>query len=174
MRLARIAVIALLVVTLVATVACSSSLTPTPTASPMPTLTSAATPTPTATPSQEEVAYNSARDEINDAITAYTATYNGYFPVQICYIDGKGISIINMARLVIVSGDLKKVPDGCYQGPGERDDNCDHFDSYSGVIGCSAYNHYIWGINDSGVIYSICVGNDCWSNTVDGYQGVWP
>jgi hypothetical protein len=122
-------------------------------------------------PSPEEEAYNSAYDDLQNAVVAYYYDNEGAFPtingtVNISGYDSQILDIC--ALLTSAGGNLIEVPEGIASVEGSDNDNCD-----TDCGGCSAANHYIWAVNDYG-IYSTCVGANCSEYNSDGYQGVWP
>jgi hypothetical protein len=146
--------------------------TPTPT----PAHTSTKTPTPTSSGSSESskvAAYNSVKDDLQNAVTGYATDHQGNFP----YLTGTysisgctNCNIVNLnALLTSQGGMLRQVPDGIYSATGANNDNCD-----GGANGCLSNNHYVWLITTTGIVYSKCMGSDCNSNDASGYQGVWP
>jgi hypothetical protein len=177
MRLRGIALTALLVITVVYTVACSSSSTPGPT----PSTTSTPIPTTTHTTSDGVSgsqsgfqAYTVAQNTIDSAIVFYISEHQGNFPYLTGSADTYPVShctnchILDM-NLLIQGGMLNRVPAGAYSASGAKNDNCD-----GGASGCLTGNHYIWIIDKYGNLYSACIGSDCDSNNLTGYQGVWP
>ena len=122
-------------------------------------------------PSPEEEAYNSAYDDLQNAVVAYYYDNEDAFPTinGTLNISGYDSQIIDIcALLTSAGGNLSEVPEGIASVEGSDNDNCD-----ADCGGCSAANHYIWAVNDYG-IYSTCVGANCSEYNSDGYQGVWP
>ena len=129
--------------------------------------------------SQNTAAYNTVHEELQNAVTAYSTnlSHAGEYPYNTattfsnancakCYI-------INMKLLTVPGqGMLREVPAGCAIVAGgttaNPNDNCD-----GGATGCLATNHYVWGADAGGSVWSKCIGPDCNSNN-SGYQGVWP
>ena len=154
MRLTRIAVIALLVITLVSTVACSSK---------------------SETDQQNQAdygqAYSVVKDEIQNVVIGYATDHQGNWPTLTGTYSISGCTnchIIDMSLLLTSQGGfLSQVPDGTYSAAGANNDNCD-----GGASGCSSNNHYVWLIDWLGNVYSKCIGSDCDGAT--GYQGIWP
>jgi prepilin-type N-terminal cleavage/methylation domain-containing protein len=133
-------------------------------------------------------AYNTVKDDIQNAVTAYATDHQGNFPINQSTAYAMPVNancttttvasttcyIINMSALLVVNGGmLRQMPDGvanlstsnCYGG--------------AGATTCSAANHYTWGATDRGVVFSRCDNNTigevkaCTSNN-SGYQGQWP
>ena len=120
----------------------------------------------------KSAAYDAVKDDISNAVTGYATDNEGNFPYNVstpmtanancstCYV-------INMSALLVSQGGmLRNIPDGTRQA------NC----AAGGASGCSDNNHYTWGVNTYGVVYSRCDTADsktCTSNE-SGYQGVWP
>ena len=73
--------------------------------------------------------------------------------------------IIDICKLV-EKGFYNEVPLSCSAA---THDNCE-----AGNCNCDPGGHYIWLINSSREIHSVCIGDECESNEADGYQGVWP
>jgi prepilin-type N-terminal cleavage/methylation domain-containing protein len=129
--------------------------------------------------SAKSSAYNTAREQVQAAVTAYSSnhSYSGQYPYNTsdttfsntncstCYI-------INMSMLTVPGeGMLRAVPAGCIDRAAL--DNCD-----GSVGGCLSTNHYVWGANADGSVYSFCDNNStstekCLTNN-SGYQGIWP
>ena len=129
--------------------------------------------------SAKSSAYNTAREQVQAAVTAYSTnlSHAGQFPYNTtattfsnpncstCYI-------INMSMLEVAGeGMLRETPTGCIDRAAL--DNCD-----GGATGCLATNHYVWGADSGGSVWSFC---DNASTSVDrcktnnsGYQGTWP
>lgn len=136
-------------------------------------------------------AYNSVRDDTQNAVVAYMTDHSSQLPIissnatfTLTHPNGS-YYIINMSALLTVNGGmLRQVPDGCSQIPGPDNDNCD-----GGAPRCSNTSHYIWGMDNHGNVVSQPVNtsdhstanetqcnacNYCQCDTCDGYQGVWP
>lgn len=126
-----------------------------------------------------QVAYGEAKTQIQNAAVAYLISAEG-FPVtgNTTTIDGDTYSIIDICELIEPEEMLAGVPDGCWQGDGEGDDNCDGAGNVS-CTGCEATAHYVWAIGSKGNVVSECKNTDdndggCINTSSDGYQGVWP
>jgi hypothetical protein len=123
--------------------------------------------------SGQSSAYNNVKDELQNAVAAYSTEHQGVFP----YLDGTysvpectDCHVIDIAALLTSQGGmLREVPAGVYSAAGANNDNCD-----GGASGCSSNNHYIWIIDLYGNVRSTCMGSDCDSNNASGYQSVWP
>lgn len=96
------------------------------------------------------------RSAIQLAVNEYMEIHNGELPVW--DVAGMqtyfGLNLIYMCDLVAYMD--SQVPDSCSSPNGAS-------------CGCSG--HYVWKLDDSGKVYSSCVG--CPTNG-DGYQGVYP
>ena len=124
--------------------------------------------------SDTPAAYNTAREQIMNAVTAYAATHQGNFsilPGTATVAECVDCSLVDMNALLVSNGGLlRAVPAGTYSTAGMNNDNCD-----GGASGCLTNNHYVWIINTTtGLVYSKCMGNDCANNNTSGYQGIWP
>ncbi|MFA5374867.1 MAG: type II secretion system protein [Dehalococcoidia bacterium] len=134
--------------------------------------------------SAQSNAYTIARDDIFNAMIAYAADNNGYFPVNDSIhmpinadcATATSCHIIDMSALLVKSeGMFYKMPEGVAALSGDEDDNCDQG---SGTT-CNKEGHYIWGMSPSGNIVSYCTDQaseaegTCISNA-SGYQGIWP
>ena len=130
----------------------------------------------------KEQAYNSIKPQIQNAVTAYTISHNGYLPphegtVNITAWGGTNIPgclIIDICQIVGVGELLRQVPDGCYGVEGEANTNF-----YSEECENPSNGHYIWVVGGNGNVYSICEENKdgTYSATdrVDGFhQDIWP
>jgi len=127
-----------------------------------------------------ESAYESVKPQLQNGVIEYATDHNGNLPGT---ISGSSTSINTAlggnvtAEILdicqIIGGDriIRTMPDGCYLGAGAGDDNCD---GISPCTGCVDVNHYVWYIDSSGNVYSLCVGGDCTLTDTDGYQDVWP
>ena len=134
-------------------------------------------------------AYNSVKDDLQNAVTGYATDHQGNFPINISatYLMAYNANctaanpcyIINMSAILVANGGmLRQIPDGvaapatsnCYGG--------------AGATACSGANHYTWGVTTTGIVFSRCDTNTvgdaktCTLNGVtsnnSGYQGVWP
>ncbi len=126
-----------------------------------------------------QIAYQIAKSEIQNAVIAHMASVGG-FPITGTTIDvgGDTYNIIDVCTLTGPEGLLREVPDGCWQGAAEDDDNCDGSGNVS-CTGCESTDHYIWAIGTRGDLVSVCKNTDangggCTNNASDGYQDVWP
>ena len=148
---------------------------------------------------KQEAAYNETRQQIYDAVQAFSVDHAGLSPSW-KEIEEVGISMklppgyINLSPLTYKFGVfdiceliwpdnveddyLPKVPEGCY---GQMNESGTNFYDYDWPCGtdkrCTnpSPGHYIWIIDPIRYeLFSVCVGNDCWANDEDGYQGVWP
>lgn len=125
-----------------------------------------------------ETAYESVKPQIQNGVIEYATSHNGDLPPVIgswnqSIVTSLGTvnntAILDMCALVASGGILRTMPDGCYEGGGN--DNCD---GVSPCAGCDTSNSYVWYIDNGGNVYSLCPGDDCVSDTDDGYQEVWP
>lgn len=128
----------------------------------------------------KERAYESVKPQIQNGVIEYAVDHNGALPPTVTGsstvintpLGNVVVEILDICS--IIGGDriLLAIPDGCYEGAGAADDNCDG--ATTPCTGCLDTNHYTWYIDDSGNVYSRCTGSDCTSTADDGYQGVWP
>ena len=126
--------------------------------------------------SAKSAAYNSVHDEIQNAVTAYSAdtTHPGVLPAntsQTIAITGcTNCLVINISALLTTNGGmLRKVSDGMYDG---TVDNC----TDGGISGCVTTSHYIWGVDKYGSIFSSCTNTSTGNCNAagNGFQGQWP
>ena len=123
--------------------------------------------------------YNTAREQIQNAVTAYSANQsnNGSLPTfdnttwnGTCKNLSSPLYIVNINALLASNGGmLRTYLDGIYAGSGTNSDNFNGSvpNSYKG-------GHYLWIMDQSGTVASICIGNACKAANVSGYQDVWP
>jgi prepilin-type N-terminal cleavage/methylation domain-containing protein len=128
--------------------------------------------------SAKSAAYNSVHDEIQNAVTAYSAdtSHPGVLPANtsdsITITGCSGCLVINMSALTTTMGGmLRKAPDGLLD---TTLDNCT-----GGATGCKTTSHYIWGVDIYGSIFSSCTNTSTGDCSVvgagsNGFQGVWP
>jgi hypothetical protein len=118
-------------------------------------------------------AYMTAREQIQNAVTAYQAKNSGALPtLNGTYTNANcsNCSVVNMSALLASNGGmLRSMPSGVYASVTDGNDNC----GGNASLGCANGSHYIWIVNANGDVYSYCVGKGCTSNS-SGYQGVWP
>jgi hypothetical protein len=110
-----------------------------------------------------QAAYNTAREDIQTAVTNYSEmhnqalpTLNGTYTTTNC----SGCHVINISALGWAYG-MNLSASG--------NDNC----GGNASLGCSNYSSYIWIVDTHGTVYSYCAGAKCTTNN-SGYQGVWP
>jgi len=84
--------------------------------------------------------------------------------VDFCYLSG-GTYVGEMPP-------YKLLPESAISINGADNDNCDNYPNSPPP--CNRTHHYIWAIDETGKLYSACIGDDCWENNKDGFQGVWP
>ena len=130
-------------------------------------------------------AYNTAREQIQAAVTAYSTNISnaGQYPYNTSTTPFSNANcsacyVINMSLLTVSGqGMLRELPAGCFlKGAGTAllpNDNCD-----GGAAGCLDTNHYIWGADTGGSVWSFCdnastSAEKCLTNN-SGYQGTWP
>jgi prepilin-type N-terminal cleavage/methylation domain-containing protein len=136
-------------------------------------------------------AYNSVKDDVQNAVTAYATDHQGNFPINTSSGTVNGWSnssnctsaapcyYVNMSALLVSNGGmLRQTPDGT------RSVNCWLAGAAGGT--CSDANHYTWGATATGIVFSRCDTNSPTSGTAttctlngvtsnnSGYQGVWP
>jgi hypothetical protein len=123
------------------------------------------------TPSRESV-YSHNQKSLQDAVKDYQNRNDGALPTVngTVTVNGSLCHIIDVCALLVPEGGkLNQVPDTCTSINGSNNDNCD-----AGCEGCWEYSHYIWVVDESGNVYSTCVGSDCIAYNADGYQSVYP
>jgi hypothetical protein len=117
-------------------------------------------------------AYPDAREQIQNAVTAYQANNNNSLPIlsgTYANANCSDCSVINISALLIENGGtLRQAPDGLNLSASDND-NC----GGNASLGCVNGNHYIWIVDTSGEVFSYCTGAGCTSNN-SSYQGVWP
>jgi prepilin-type N-terminal cleavage/methylation domain-containing protein len=139
-------------------------------------------------------AYNSVKDDVQNAVTGYATDHQGNFPInssgtEYLMVGNTNCStcyIINMSALLVANGGmLRQLPDGLAAAGTAANANS-HNNCYggAGATTCSAANHYTWGATTSGIVFSRCDANTvgdvktCTLNGVtnndSGYRGVWP
>ena len=120
-------------------------------------------------------AYCAVKEDVQRAVTNYSETHNSSLPTLSGTYTNANCSachIVNMSAMLVANGSfLRQVTDGTWQGPSTTDDNCDSLAGH--ISGCSASNHYIWIVDNSGTVYSYCVGAGCETNN-SGKQDIWP
>ena len=135
--------------------------------------------------SAKSSAYNTAREQIQAAVTAYSTNISnaGQYPYNtsttaFSNANCSACYVINMSLLTVSGqGMLRELPAGCFLKTGGTallpNDNCD-----GGAAGCLDTNHYIWGADTGGSVWSFCdnastSAEKCLTNN-SGYQGTWP
>ncbi len=117
-------------------------------------------------------AYNTAKDEIQNAVTAYQTDHNKLIPTLSGIYTNANCSncnVINISALVVANGGiLREAPDGLNLSA-SGNDNC----GGDADLGCSNGSSYIWIVNTYGVAFTYCAGAGCTTNN-SGYQDVWP
>lgn len=88
-------------------------------------------------------------------------------------IAGKDYYVIAMCPLLVTSsprGILKSVPDTAHP------DNCvkQGANTEPGMASCQGGGSYIWLTTEDGDIASVCIGDDCYTENRDGFQGAYP
>jgi hypothetical protein len=117
-----------------------------------------------------QASYNSDKNNIQTALTAYTASHNGSLPLtnnaaQLYFPSGT-YQIINICALIGPGDLLDEVPASCIDF---SSDNC-----VANTCTCKQNAHYVWLMDGVGNVLSNCIGSDCDTNLTDGYQGIWP
>lgn len=119
-------------------------------------------------------AYNTAREQIQIAFTAYGA--NASHSGQTAYVAGVSLNnadcencyVIEIDKLLSKNyGMLRQAPDGLALNGSS--DNCNTSDTLGA---CKTDGHYTWIVNSKGDVYSYCVG--ACSDNNSGYKDVWP
>jgi hypothetical protein len=117
-------------------------------------------------------AYPTAREQMQNAVTAYGAWHNGSLPIlNDTYTNANcsNCSVINISALLTANGGmLRAVPSGTNLST-SGNDNC----GGNASLGCVNGSHYSWIVDTSGEVFSYCTGVGCTTNN-SGYQGVWP
>jgi hypothetical protein len=120
-----------------------------------------------------EESYNETREWVNDIVRMHV--YSG-FEGQPILGENVNVTIGGEIRYIVsfcawMDPGITQVILGypCADIPGKVNDNCDHCPGLDCPPG-----HYIWAIGEHKKVYSTCVGDDCWANNEDGFQGVWP
>jgi hypothetical protein len=117
-------------------------------------------------------AYSTAREQIQNAVTNYSGTYNKSLPILSGIYTNANCSschVINISTLVVANGGLlRRSPDGLNLSA-SGNDNC----GGNASLGCHSGWSYIWIVDIHGTVYSYCAGAGCTTNN-SGYQGVWP
>ena len=122
----------------------------------------------------KERAYEVAKDEVKNAVAQYASDNSGSLPavnasVAQITIGATDYDIIDLYECLIAQGGiLGDIPDSCYEGSGDEDDNCD------GDAAACPGGHYVWGMDSYGNVYSLCYGTGCTNTSLDGFQGVYP
>ena len=138
------------------------------------------TPTPKPTNTKEERAYWDDDNTLQNTIGTWRQRYPDE-PIPIVNgtvaIDGEERTIVDFCYLYggASSGDmqsLKLVPESAISINGADNDNCDNYPKSPTL--CHRNYHYIWAMDEIGVVYSTCIGDECWSNNESGFQGVYP
>ena len=122
-------------------------------------------------PPATQATYNSIKENLQSAVTAYSEsrdgpppTFNGTYTNANC----SQCKVVDINALLVTNGGfLFDVPAGLAL-VGADMDNCN-----GRSIGCANDHHYIWIVDANGSVYSTCVGKGCETNN-SGYQGVWP
>ena len=117
-------------------------------------------------------AYSTAREQIQNAVTAYQANNNNSLPIlsgTYTNANCSNCSVINISALLTANGGMMRMaPDGLNLSA-SGNDNC----GGNAILGCNNYSSYIWIVNTSGNIFSYCAGSGC--TTINAcYQDVWP
>ena len=123
-------------------------------------------------PSNRTYVYSTIKSQLQNAVQDYQDKNEGGFPTVNgnVTVNGSLYHIIDICALLVSNGGkLSYTPGNCVRINGSDNDNCD-----GGCEGCWEYSHYIWAIDESGNVYSTCIGSDCSAYNTDGYQGVWP
>lgn len=128
-----------------------------------------------------ETAYEAVKPQLQNGVIEYATAHNGQLPP----VNGdwnqdivtplgtvNDTAILDICAIIGVDRILRTMPDGCALIEGENNDNCDGDTTPCG--GCLTDNHYVWYMDSSGNVYSLCPGTGCTLTDTDGYQGVWP
>jgi prepilin-type N-terminal cleavage/methylation domain-containing protein len=137
-------------------------------------------------------AYTSVKDDLQNSVTGYATDHNGNFPFNTstgslgglfaCNSTSTSCYVLNFSAMMTSNGGmLREVPDGTFLNASgtasNPSDNCDA--SNPALGGCMAANHYTWGADTTGNVYSYCSNtsgnaNGCTDLVHTGYMGVWP
>ena len=124
---------------------------------------------------QQTEHHDAIRNKIQQAVDVYIVNHNGSLPTlngSYTNAECSDCKIINISALLSGNGGaLQSVPISLWQGPGTCDDNCDA--AGSNISGCFNTSHYVWIVDNSGIVYSTCRGEGCPSNN-SGCQNIWP
>ena len=127
---------------------------------------------------EPHVKYTATERQLQNAVRSYRLAHNGSLPV----LDVPGdedivikktaggtvtVQIIDVCAL-LSGGYLAEMPEGVADITGEDNDNCD------GGCDCQPGAHYVWLADAIGLVYSVCLGDGCWEEMRDGYDGIWP
>jgi hypothetical protein len=120
----------------------------------------------------ENDAWCTIRNQIQHAVSAYAENHSGALPTLSGSYTNDNCSschVINISALLVTNGGpLRTVPSGCNLSA-IGNDNC----GGNASLGCVNGSHYIWIVDQKGIVYSYCAGYGCPSNN-SGRQGVWP
>jgi prepilin-type N-terminal cleavage/methylation domain-containing protein len=136
----------------------------------------------------KSAAYNTEREQLQNAVAAYSANNSAAIPyagtgVQSTYNVSANITagqayVINVSMLLISQGGmLRSMPTGMYATSTVGMDNCGGGSGNDTAYGCTSSGHYVWLMDSSGTVYSVCIsggGGTCTAGNTTGYQGVWP
>lgn len=126
--------------------------------------------------------YYDIKPMIQNAVTAYAVSHNGELPpatsnttYNIVTEAGGAVPdclIIDICAILGVGDLLRTEPDGCAQFAGDDNDNFDN----GGCVPTGPDQHYIWVMDTSGNVYSMCDedldGSIEGTENVDGFHGV--
>ena len=126
------------------------------------------------------VLYSYTDGTMQNAVLSYRHAHNGSLPVLNISGVEEGITIglwpegsvtayIIDACTLLDEGHLQEIPPGLKEIVGKDEDNCD-----GGNCACHDDAHYVWLVDAEGYVHSVCLGDGCWEDMRDGYQGVWP
>jgi type II secretory pathway pseudopilin PulG len=117
-------------------------------------------------------AYNTAKDQIQKAVTSYTANKASLLPTlagSYTNAECQNCKVVDLNALLTANdGMLRQAPTGINLSA-DLNDNC----GGNASLGCKSGNSYIWILNSQGNVYSYCMGPECKTNN-SGYQNVWP
>jgi len=121
----------------------------------------------------KDSAYKESKDQIQRAVTAYTATKASLLPIlpgQYTNDDCNDCNVIDINVLLRINdGLLRQAPTGLNLSA-DGNDNC----GGNASLGCKTGGSYIWIVNNDGTVFSYCTKPGTGGSNNSGYQNVWP
>lgn len=135
----------------------------------------------------QETAYNADKESVQTAVLAYHGE-KGEWPITVAttisvdtdddaVTPPEDLYVIDMCKLTTATGAdyLIQVPRSCVLDAGA--DNCDVPDPVGGACSCASNAHYIWAVDDGGLVYSVCMGSGCTcpddATNCTGHEHAW-